>query len=157
MKDPLRQQILTIIFFVILFNGWFNPLFGYFLPLCMVAGIGSGYFFGKRWCGRYCPRGGFYDLCCDLTCKNRTPEFYSGISMKIVTLFILVAIMLFGTYLNWPSITRVGHFYVLMLTSTTVIGIILGFYYRSRIWCLFCPVGSISGWLGQMNRSISKK
>lgn len=41
-RRRIEQLIMGVIFLVILIGGWFNPLFGYFIPLCMVLGISIG-------------------------------------------------------------------------------------------------------------------
>jgi ferredoxin-type protein NapH len=157
LKNNLRKIILTIIFLIILIGGWFEPLLGFFVPVCMVAGIGSSFFYGKTWCSKACPRGGFYDLCSGCTCKNRPNRFYSDDKFKLAVLCILMIAMSIGLYLNWPSVTNIGHFFVILLTVTTVIGVILGFFYNSRIWCYFCPIGSLSGWISQALKSTKSK
>ncbi|KJJ83703.1 4Fe-4S ferredoxin iron-sulfur binding domain-containing protein [Candidatus Omnitrophus magneticus] len=36
-----------------------------------------------------------------------------------------------------------------MLTSTTFVGIVLALIFHQRIWCLMCPIGTMSSWLGK--------
>ena len=37
--------------------GWRYPVLGYFLPLCMMTGMGIALFKGRYWCDWLCPRG----------------------------------------------------------------------------------------------------
>ena len=42
-----------------------------------------------------------------------------------------------------------GMVFVLLLTVTTGVGIVLALVYRPRSWCAFCPMGSMAGWIGK--------
>lgn len=46
-KRAAKQFFTAIIFLVILISGWQYPLLGYFIPLCMLLGIGLGLFRGR--------------------------------------------------------------------------------------------------------------
>lgn len=48
----------------------------------------------------------------------------------------------FVTYPNWIYQFALG-FYSMMLTST-IIGIILSIFYKSRSWCAICPIGTMT-------------
>ena len=48
-------------FLGLLAAGWVFPLIGYFIPLCMLLGIGVALFRGRTWCNWLCPRGSFAD------------------------------------------------------------------------------------------------
>jgi polyferredoxin len=37
----------------------------------------------------------------------------------------------------------------MILTVTTVVGLILGVIFHPRIWCMFCPMGTMANWLGR--------
>lgn len=41
--------------------GLINPAFGLLAVICMISPVATGFFKGRIWCGRYCPRGSFYD------------------------------------------------------------------------------------------------
>ncbi len=63
-------------------------------------------------------------------------------------------------HFQWPLLVRFGNFYLfgsgllMILTVTTIIGILLGTYYNDRIWCMFCPIGTMSSWIGKNKESI---
>ena len=50
-----KQVIMTVLFFAVLFGGWFLPLLGYFIPACMVLGVGIAVRRGRKWCDWYAP------------------------------------------------------------------------------------------------------
>jgi len=49
----------------------------------------------------------------------------------------------------WPSIDGMGRVFVMMLSVTTVVGIVLGIPTHHRNWCTYCPVGAMGNWLGR--------
>jgi len=150
----VKQLIMSVIFLLILVGIYFNPLFGFFLPACMLAGIGSGYFYGRKWCDWACPRGSFYEECLARASQEHPiPRSLSDNAFKVFALAILLSIFGCLTYINWASPIALGRAYGLILTVTTLIGIALGLYFRPRVWCAFCPVGSIAGWLGAANKN----
>ena len=60
-RRRIKQLFMAIIFLIILMGGWYYPLLGYFMPLCMFLGIGMGILKGRKWCNWLCPRGSFFD------------------------------------------------------------------------------------------------
>jgi len=149
----VKQLIMSIVFLLILIGVYFNPLFGFFVPACMLAGIGTGYFYGRKWCDWACPRGSFYEDCLvHVSQKRPIPAIFYSNKFKIAALVLLLGIFIYFTYSYWRYPLILGRSYGLILTVTTLIGIGLGLYFRPRVWCAFCPVGSMAGWLGAANK-----
>jgi ferredoxin-type protein NapH len=145
----VKQLIMSMVFLLILAGILINPLFGFFLPACMVAGIGTGFFYGRKWCDWACPRGSFYEECLThVSLKRPIPKVFFSNTFKIVVFVVILTIFGYLTYIHWSNLRILGMAYGLLLTTTTLIGISLGFYFRPRVWCSFCPVGSCAGWLG---------
>src|SRR5512137_1917807 len=55
----IKQLVTGSAFTVLLAAGWVFPLIGYFIPACMVIGIGIAVRKGRSWCNWLCPRGAF--------------------------------------------------------------------------------------------------
>jgi hypothetical protein len=51
----LEQYLMGTLFLILLPVGWFYPIIGYFIPLCMIAGIGIASWKGRKWCNWMCP------------------------------------------------------------------------------------------------------
>ena len=49
----------------------------------------------------------------------------------------------------WGDFYEMGKPFVVILTVTTVVGLVLGIIYHPRIWCMFCPMGTMANWLGK--------
>lgn len=146
----IRQTIMGLVFVTILFGGWRYPLLGYFIPLCMLLGMSIAVFKGRLWCDWYCPRGSFYDLFIKPISANKTiPALLKGVPLRVAVVLLLMTIMTWQLVSRWPDELSIGHFFVIMLTVTTVIGLVLAIIYQQRAWCCFCPIGSMTNWLGR--------
>lgn len=145
-----RQLLMGIVFLVILIGGWRYPLLGYFIPLCMLLGIGTGFFKGRKWCDWYCPRGSFSDaMIKSISPKRKIPSFFKGLPLRIGLLSFLMLMMAIQIIRRWPDPYKIGMFFVILLTVTTLLGIILALIFHQRTWCCFCPIGSMANWVGR--------
>ncbi|MDD2751848.1 MAG: 4Fe-4S binding protein [Candidatus Omnitrophica bacterium] len=148
-KRRFRQIVGSVMFILVLAGGWIWPLLGYFVPFCMLIGMGIGIFRGRKWCDWLCPRGSFFDIAIKpFSPKAQAPRVFKNNKFKISVLALMMLILVSNIISRWPNPYLVGKFFIIMLSVTTVIGIILGLIFHQRSWCFFCPVGSLAGWLG---------
>ncbi len=146
----IKQFIMGTIFLVVLAGGWRYPLLGYFIPLCMVLGVGIGFFEGRKWCDWFCPRGSFFGVFIKpISSKKEIPKFFKGLPLRIGMFSFLMLMMILQIIKRWPDPDKIGMFFVILLTVTTVIGIILALVFHHRTWCCFCPIGSMANWVGR--------
>jgi len=154
-KRRLRQFSLSILFIAVLAGGWVYPWLGYFIPVCMVAGIGIALRRGRKWCGTFCPRGAFYDaLVKPFSPGKKIPGLFKGLPMRIGVLAFLMGMLTFQIITRWPDPVSIGRFFVILLTVTTGIGLLLAYAYRERTWCYICPIGTLSKWVGGSKRPV---
>lgn len=144
-----KQGVMTVVFFVVLFGGWFVPLLGYFIPACMVLGIGIALFKGRKWCDWYCPRGSFLDsLVKKISPGREIPAVLRGRPVRISILVFLMTFLTFQIVQRWPDVFSIGKFFVILLTVTTAAGVILAVLFHQRTWCYLCPIGTMQNWVG---------
>lgn len=145
-----RQLIMGGLFLFLLGLGWLLPLVGYFIPLCMAAGVGLASIKGRKWCDWYCPRGSFADAYLSLLNPGRPiPRLLRGLPVRIGVLAFLMAMLALQITRLWPDYMRIGGFFMLLLTITTAIGVVLAALTHQRAWCSVCPIGTISHWVGR--------
>jgi ferredoxin-type protein NapH len=155
-KRNLKQLLVSSVFLAILVLGWGFPWLGYFIPLCMIAGMGIGLSRGRRWCDWYCPRGSFYDaLIRPFSPQRPIPGIFRSIYFRSVILILLMIIMLANVILRWPDAHKIGLFFIIMLTTTSVLGIILGLIFQHRCWCVICPIGTIVNFTSRPKRGLT--
>lgn len=148
-KRRIKQSSMTGLFLLVIMGGWRYPLLGYFIPFCMLLGIGIGFFKGRIWCDWLCPRGSFLDvLIKPISPKKEIVKFFKGLPLRIGFLSLLMLMMTIQIIKRWPNPYKIGMFFMFLLTVTTSIGIILAFIFHHRTWCCFCPIGSMANWVG---------
>jgi len=145
-----RQVLLGLLLPILLLGGWWFPPLGYFMIFCMVMAMGIGLFKGRSWCDWQCPRGSFWDAFLARFSRNRAvPSFYRSLPFRLLWLAILMTMLTINLVPLWPDVYRMGKPFVLILTVTTAVGLVLGLIHHPRIWCMFCPMGTMANWLGR--------
>ncbi|MFZ2411655.1 MAG: 4Fe-4S binding protein [Candidatus Methanoperedens sp.] len=153
-KTRNRKQYLTWwILPLVVIGGWFYPILGYLLPICMMAAMGIALFKGRYWCDWMCPRGASWDLLLSkISLKKEVPAFFRSTPFRILWIMILMGVLAWklpAAMASLNPINQVGLVFTMILTVTTVVGIVLGIPIQHRIWCAFCPVGTMSNWIGK--------
>ena len=106
------------------------PKQGFPLYWILLAYLVIGYFY---------PVIGFLAIIC--MAFVRTKGFRIFMVMFIFTMF---GIQMYRAWGDWNAMGRV---FWIIITVTTIVGIILSFIYAPRTWCSFCPMGSLSSWV----------
>jgi len=154
-KRRLKQYLSAAVFLFILIGGWFNPLLGYFIPLCMILGGFTGFFQGRKWCDWLCPRGSFYDaLIRPMSPQKEISRLFKTHPFRIAVMVILMSIMIINLIIRWPDPYKIGRFFMVMLYVTTTLGVILALVFHQRSWCSFCPIGSLINWTSRASSSL---
>lgn len=145
-----KQFFMAGFFVIILLGGWYYPVIGYFMPLCMFLAMGIGLFRGRKWCDWFCPRGSFFEvLIKHISPKNKIPRFLKGLPLRIGFLSFLMLLMITQIIKLWPDLKKIGMFFAVQLSITTLLGVVLALIFHQRSWCCFCPIGSMANWAGR--------
>jgi polyferredoxin len=146
----VKQIVMGTVFLILLVGGWFFPLIGYFIPLCMVAGISMASVKGRKWCNWFCPRGSFADSYMKaISPEKKIPDWLRSLPVRIGVLAFLIGMLTIQIIRLWPDPYAIGRFFMVLLTITTAVGIILALIFQQRSWCYICPIGSMSNWVGK--------
>lgn len=144
------QPYIGISLLFLMIGGWFYPPIGYFLLLCMVMSMGIGAIKGRHWCDWMCPRGSFWDSYLSrFSRKLEVPGFFRSIKFRLLWLGILMTVLIVNLTPLWGDYYKMGKPFVMILTVTTAVGLLMGVIYHQRIWCMFCPMGTMANWLGR--------
>lgn len=150
-----KQTILSIVFVGAIIAGWINPVFGFCIPASMILGIGLGAFKGRKWCDWYCPRASFFDtVVAPMSPKKGIPSLLKNDYLRFIVLILLFGIMIYQIGVNYSDINTLGKFFVILLSATTLIGIILGILFHQRSWCSICPAGLLANIAGKNKNMI---
>ena len=151
----VKQAIFGTVFISVVIAGWFYSLIGYFIPLCMVAGVGLASVRGRTWCNWMCPRGSFADTYMKAISPGKDiPSALRKAPVRLGVTAFLMAMLTFQIVRLWPDSFAIGRFFIVLLTITTIIGIFLAIFIHQRAWCSICPIGSLSSWVGANRRRL---
>jgi len=133
----------------VLIAGWFYPVFGFVMLLCMGAAVGLAFYRGREWCD-VCPRGAFYDLVVKrLGVERRIPRLVRTGGLRVLMLGIMMTVMTVGLSRSWGDPAGMGRVFVMILIVTTVVGLAFAAFVNPRAWCSFCPMGSMAFAIGK--------
>jgi ferredoxin-type protein NapH len=135
---------------LVVIGGWFYPLLGFLLIGCMAGALGIALFKGRAWCDWMCPRGSFYDLFLTKISNNKNISgVFRSVWLRVAVICILFTAIGVQIYFVWPDPKGIGRAFVLVLTVTTSIGIMLGLAIQPRTWCHICPMGTIANYMSK--------
>ena len=122
--------------------------------ICMIAPIIVSIFRGRFWCGNLCPRGNFYDnVMSSFNRKKSVPKFLKSIYFRVFVVLFMFIMFSLGIKNNWGNPTGIGMVFYRMIVITTLLGIVLSFFYNNRTWCHFCPMGSIAALISYFRKN----
>jgi len=144
------QSYTSALFPAVLVGGWFYPVTGFFLLLCMAGALGFAVFKGRSWCDWMCPRGSFYDTFLGrLSRGRRIPGAMRKTWFRASVLTVLLAALAVQVAYAWGSVEAVGIAFLRVLVVTTTAGIVLGALFQERAWCHICPMGTLGSWVSE--------
>lgn len=130
-------------------GGLWEPKLGLIVAFIMGALITTGFFSGRYWCGNVCPHGSLFDSVLPISMNKKIPGFLKSKAM-IIGFFIffmwnftrkLIRVAgLWGTFSFWD---RLGFLFSNTYLMVLIVGGLLAVLVNSRVWCQFCPMGSL--------------
>jgi ferredoxin-type protein NapH len=129
--------------------GWKHPVLGFSVPVVMLMGMAGGLINGRYVCGNLCPRGSFFDrLMARISFQKEIPVFMRQMPLRWVIFAAMMGFMVFRVSQNPRDWRHWGQTFWMMCVITTAIGIVLGVLFHSRMWCAFCPMGTMQNAFG---------
>ena len=151
----IKQTLIGTAFLLLLGAGWLFPLIGYFIPGCMLLGIGLAAFQGRSWCNWLCPRGSFEDAwLAKISRGRRIPPVFRSTAVRFGAMAFLMGMLAWQIIRLGPDLWAIGGFFVLLLSITTGVAVVLGAWFHQRTWCYLCPIGTMSNWVGKNRRPL---
>lgn len=147
-KGKLRW-VMGVFLIVLIAAGWMIPWVGYFVPVCMIGGLVPAFFLGRKWCDWTCWRGSFLEkIVGSLSGDRPVPPLLRSTGFRVAAMAFLFAMFGYRISQLWGDWVALGGFFVIFLTATTVVAIVLGIIFQPRGWCAFCPLGTLGSWAG---------
>lgn len=105
---------------------------------------------GRYWyCDWLCLRGSFFDLLLSrISLKRRIPVLFRDTQSRLLVMMAMMTILVSQLPETWPHMGGIGKVFVMMVTVTKVMAIVLGVLTHPRNWCAYCPAGTMANWPG---------
>lgn len=141
--------ILMILFFLL---SIINIYFGILGLICMtIPFIHTFKGHGKLHCSHYCPRGSIFGKFLPHISLNKPlPEWMRTKTFKNFILIIMIVFFSFSMYHSSGDIKKISFGIFRLMLVSTVIGTLLGVFFKPRAWCQVCPMGHGTGMLDKI-------
>ena len=150
----LWKKYSFFVLFAFVVAGMFDFRIAVAASVCMAGPILVSLFKGRFWCGNLCPRGSFYDnIVSKFSNHNKVPGFLKSKAFRFFMVVFMMSMFAFGIHKNWGNFYGIGMVFYRIIVVTTIIGIILSFFYNERVWCHFCPMGTIASVISKVRKS----
>jgi len=146
MKRKNVQMVMWWLLPIIIFVGIWWHYIGYVVLAMMIVFLTLSVYKGRYWCGWFCPRGSFLERILKFVSMNAPiPSFAKNLVFRSAIFCGMIAFMLHRLIQTNGELDKIGFVFVIMCIATSIISIILGIIYNPRIWCAFCPMGTLQG------------
>jgi polyferredoxin len=148
------KMVLWTILPAVIVAGFFWPVIGFSLLLCMAGAVVTSFWKGRAWCD-VCPRGAFLDIVMKkIAGKRPIPQLLRHNAFRIGVLAFVMGMMGTRLAMTWGDANAMGFVFITLLTVTTLVGIALALFYNPRTWCVICPMGSMATWIGKKKQPL---
>jgi len=152
-RKKLSQYLMIWLLPLIIIGGLFWPLLGYIVFFMMVFFLVLSYFKGRFWCANLCPRGAFCDIVLHrVSAKRPIPAFITSRGFRWTVFAVFMAFFITQFILSEKDIPAIGLVFVRMCLVTTLITIIIGMPGHQRMWCAFCPMGTLQSAIHKLKK-----
>ncbi|MEN8142554.1 MAG: 4Fe-4S binding protein [Thermodesulfobacteriota bacterium] len=140
------QFLMSLLLPLVVVGGYFCPRIGFvvlgLITIFMILASQRGRFY----CGWLCPMGAFHERFLSLVSLHRPilPVFKSS-WFRWLLFVLMMGLMSFRLFTAWGSPQAIGGVFRMMWILSTGIAIGLGLYFKPRVWCTVCPMGSMQG------------
>ncbi len=142
-----ESQLLMALFLpFVLVGGYFCPKIGFtvvgLITLFLVLSSRRGRFY----CGWLCPMGAFHErFLAKVSLHRPVPKLFKTSWFRWLVFVVMMGFMTTRLVMAWGDVKAVGGVFRTMWIVSMTLAIGLGIYFKSRVWCVICPMGLMQG------------
>ena len=151
-RRRLQQWLSASLLVIVIVFGYWYPWLAFLAPIVMVSGVAVSTVQGRYVCGNWCPRGAFLDrLVSRVSCSRKIPRSRWSKAFRwffFCFLMLMIAIRMYNYPADIDFWRHAGHIFWSMCVVTTAIAVIGGIVINPRVWCAYCPIGTLQNLIG---------
>ncbi|MDC7219661.1 MAG: hypothetical protein PQJ59_06955 [Spirochaetales bacterium] len=108
-------------------------------------------FFGKKkkHCSTYCPRASFLkNFLGKVSLKHTLPKPLRSNGFRNILLGLMMGMFIFSLIRTGGDISKIAAVMFRMIVVSSVMSLLMGFFYKERSWCTVCPMGYAAKLMG---------
>lgn len=150
MKKRNHQSWTWILFFLYMGLSIIDVRFGILGYLCMASPILFALFGKKKkHCSSYCPRASFLrNFLGKISLKNTLPKPLRTNIFRWILFSYMMGMFAFSLFQAWGDFTLIATAMLRMMVISSVMSVLMGFFYKERSWCAVCPMGFAAKLIG---------
>ncbi len=142
----ISQYLMTILLPLVIIGGYYCPRIGFtvlgLITIFMIIASQRGRFY----CGWLCPMGAFHErILAKFSFKRPIPSLFKTSWFRWTLFTLMMGFMTSRLIVNWGDAIGTGGVFRTMWIVSMTLAIGLGFYFKPRVWCTICPMGSFQG------------
>lgn len=137
------QKFSWLLIAAILLSGWNSPALMVLTFVCMTAPIAFSFYYGRAWCGNFCPRASFSNSVLSVISHRKgTPSQFRNEYFRVLIFILLMTFFAFNLSNSGGTLFGIGRAFLKMLFTTTMLQICFGIFLHQNAWCSICPMGT---------------
>lgn len=97
---------------------------------------------GKVHCAKHCPRGSLLgQFLSKISLNNTLPKFMKTKQFKNGLLIFMLTMFAIGMSHTGGDPAKIAFTMFRFMTSSLIVGIVMGVFFKPRSWCAVCPMG----------------
>lgn len=137
---------MALFMFVVMVSGLYCPRFHFAtvgLSTVLIIYFSSK---GRFYCGWLCPMGAFHErFLAKLSMNRPIPDLFNTSWFRWFVFTAMMVFMTINVWLAWGDAKAVGGVFRNMWIISMVLAIGLGVYFKARVWCTICHMGTLQG------------
>lgn len=142
----ISQLLMAALLPTVVIGGYFCPRLGFIVLGLITIFLVLASQRGRFYCGWLCPMGAFHERILSLvSLKRPIPLLFKTSWFRWLLFLVMMSMMGIRLVNAGGDVQATGSVFRFMWIVSTSVAIGLGFYFKPRIWCSICPMGSMQG------------
>ncbi|MFC1512955.1 4Fe-4S binding protein [Thermodesulfobacteriota bacterium] len=142
----ISQYLMSLLLPLVIVGGYFRPMLGFTVVGLIAVFLLLAGRRGRFYCGWLCPMGAFHERFLSwISFKRPILPVFKSSWLRWLFFVVMMCLMFTRLIFAWGDVEAVGAVFRMMWIISTSLAILLGIYFKSRIWCTICPMGALQG------------